>query len=518
MERRTVPARDASWPAGAAALVALAGLLVCLALIDTPGYLHGAPAVGAAGAGAPRGDFTHYVAWTRLVTLEGLEHAYRGTYPDTFAVYGPVVMASYRAAGLAYRAAVDPAFELAQAQASPWLRRAIKTVALSWHLAAGLAVGWLVWRRDGPAWGTATAACYLANPATVFDVGHWGQPDGALALFAVLAVGWAAAGRWGSAGAALALAALVKPQAWTLLPLVGLVAWRAGGRRAMGLAVAGGLVAAAPVLAPYALAGRLDDLLALPGVVVRAMPVVSGNAHNLWWLIVGVQGSSPVTIADTAPLLGPLSYRAVAAALLVVFLALTTWLVASRRAGLAEGSALWVVGWFALTTQAHENHWYIALPLLCLALPRRPGLLAAAVLLSFTGLLNLALQDPLVLGALELDGMAPGTQQVLATARTLNAVAVVCLLTGWAVAAVRRRRRDPGRPAGTPAAAPSGARGGRVGEGAQVVDQVPAIGDAELVLEGRHGRPRHAVGEPVEELAVRVPGGHVHPEVRRWRT
>jgi hypothetical protein len=513
MERRAVPVGDASWLAATAALVALAGLLVCLALIDTPGYLNGGPA--GARAGAPRGDFTHYVAWTRLVTLEGLEHAYRGTYPETFAVYGPVVMASYRAAGLAYRGAVDPAFELAPAQASPWLHRAIKSVALGWHVAAGLALGWLVWRRDGRAWGAAMAAFYLANPAAVFDVGHWGQPDGALALFAVLAVGWAAAGRWGLAGAALALAALVKPQAWTLLPLIGLVAWRAGGRRAVGLAAAGGLAAAAPVLAPYALAGRLDDLLTLPGVVARAMPVVSGNAHNLWWLVVGVQGSSPVTVADTAPLLGPLSYRAVAATLLVAFLALTTWLVASRRVGLAEGAALWVLGWFALTTQAHENHWFIALPLLCLALPRRPGLLAAAGLLSLTGLLNLALQDPLVLGALNLDGDAPGAQGALATSRTLNAVAGVGLLAGWTVAAVRRRG-EPGRAPGRPAAAPSA--GGRVGEGAQVVDQVPAIGDAELVLEGRHGRTGHAVGEPVEELAVRVPGGHVHPEVRRWRT
>jgi hypothetical protein len=263
----------------------------------------------------------------------------------------------------------------------------------------------------------------------------------------VLAVGGAAAGRWGLAGAALALAALVKPQAWTLLPLVGLAAWRAGGRRALLRAGAGGLLAAAPVLAPYALAGRLDDLLSWPGVVARAMPVVSGNAHNVWWLVAGAQGSSPVTIADTTPLLGPLSYRTVAATLLVAFLALTTWALASRRVGLAEGAALWVLGWFVLTTQAHENHWFIALPLLCLALPRRPGLALAAGLLSLGGLLNLALQDPLVLNALALDGAAPGAQGLLANLRTLNAVLVVALLAGWSACAVRRRP-EPQAPGG----------------------------------------------------------------------
>ena len=450
-EQRTIAtaAGRSPWLAIPALAVALAGLLVCLALLDTPGYLHGgATAVEAArSSAAPRGDFTHYVAWTRLVTLEGVERAYRGTYPETFAVYGPVVMASYRAAGLAYRAAVDPTFALAPAEASPWLRRAIKAVALGWHLGAAVVLGWLVWRGSGPLWGAAVTALYLANPAAVLDVGHWGQPDGALALFAVLTVGCAAAGRWGPAGAALALAALVKPQAWTLLPLVGLVAWQTGGRRALLLAGAGGLAAAAPVLAPYALAGRLSDLLSLPGVVARAMPVVSGNAHNVWWLVAGAQGSSPVTIADTASLLGPLSYRVVAAALLVAFLALTTWLLASRRVGLAEGAALWVVGWFVLTTQAHENHWFIALPLLCLALPRRPGLLAAAGLLSLGGLLNLVLHDPLVLHALALDGAAPGAQGLLADLRTLNAVLVVALLAGWSASAVRRRP-GPQAPAG----------------------------------------------------------------------
>jgi hypothetical protein len=115
--------------------------------------------------------------------------------------------------------------------------------------------------------------------------------------------------------------------------------------------------------------------------------------------------------------------------------------------GLAEGAALWVLGWFVLTTQAHENHWFIALPLLCLALPRRPRLALAAGVLSLGGLLNLALQDPLVLNALALDGAAPGAQGLLANLRTLNAVLVVALLAGWSACAVRRRP-EPQAPGG----------------------------------------------------------------------
>jgi hypothetical protein len=435
----------------------LGALLACFALLDTPGYVHGGRlpgsevpgGPGAGGpAGAPRavGDLTHYVAWTRLVTLEGVEHAYRGTYPETFALYGPVVMASYRVAGVAYRAAVDPAFEAGRAVESRWLRRALKLVAVSWHFAAGVAVclvlvraGRLTW-----SWAAGMGALYLADPMAVLDVGHWGQPDGALALFAVLAIGLGATGRWGPAGAALALAALAKPQAWVLFPLAGLAAWHGGGVRAVARAAGGGAVAGAVVLLPFLAAGRLGDLLALPGVVARAMPVVSGNAHNFWWLVVAAQGSSPVVIRDTAPLVGALTYREAALLLLAGFLAFVAWLVRSGRAGLAEGAALWTVGWFGLTTQAHENHAFVALPLLALALPWRPRLGYAFALLSLTGLLNLTLQDPLLLDALGLAGPAPETRQVLADLRTLNATGAVALLLGWSILAASRNpvRRD----------------------------------------------------------------------------
>ena len=123
---------------------ALAALVAALLLLDSPGYVHGGR-VPPRGAGPPEGDVSHYVAWTRLVTVEGLQRAYSGTYPETFAVYGPVVMASYRLAGVAYRSAVDPTFDLQRARESPWLRRALKLVALGWHLSAGGAL--LLWRR-----------------------------------------------------------------------------------------------------------------------------------------------------------------------------------------------------------------------------------------------------------------------------------------------------------------------------------------------------------------------------------
>lgn len=61
------------------------------------------------------GDITHYKYWTHLITVRGIWAAYSGTWPETYAIYPPVLLYAFRAVGVLYRAAVDPAFDLAAA-------------------------------------------------------------------------------------------------------------------------------------------------------------------------------------------------------------------------------------------------------------------------------------------------------------------------------------------------------------------------------------------------------------------
>src|SRR5205814_8466895 len=109
---------------GAVVLALLAGHV----LRDTPGY-----AVRNAD-GSLAGDINHYVYWTRLVTLGGIQAAYSGTWPETYAVYPPVTLYPYQLVGNAYQLVVDPSFDAQAAQQSLWLHEAIKLVALAWHL------------------------------------------------------------------------------------------------------------------------------------------------------------------------------------------------------------------------------------------------------------------------------------------------------------------------------------------------------------------------------------------------
>lgn len=263
---------------------------------------------------------------------------------------------------------------------------------------------------------------------------HWGQPDGAHSLFGVLAIGLVQLGAVVPGWAALGLAMLAKPQVWAILPLVVLGTWRAGGIPAV---IRGGAAAAAVavlVLLPFLVTGRLGEFLSLPGTIAGVMPAVTADAHNVWWLYFLRLGQEPVFSDDSALLLGPLSYRAVAGMLVGTQFLATYWLYLTRRASLPEAAALGMLGWFLLTTQAHENHMIFALPLLALAWPERPRLLVPFAVLTVTVLLNMALHDQVLLDWLGLGLSDPWVSRL----RTVNALANIACFAGWMVAALRR--------------------------------------------------------------------------------
>ncbi len=98
------------------------------------------------------------------------------------------------------------------------------------------------------------------------------------------------------------------------------------------------------------------------------------------------------------------------------------------------------------TTQAHENHLFFALPLLSLAWPTRPWLLAPFGVITLTLMLNMVLHDQLVLEALGRGLDDPLVEQL----RLFNAALNVGCLAGWSIWAAARR----------PAAADVSASGG----------------------------------------------------------
>jgi hypothetical protein len=416
------------WRALFGAAIVLA-LLVGHLLRDTPGYMVRNP------DGTITGDITHYVYWTRLVTLDGIQSAYSGTWPETYAVYPPVSIYPFQLIGSAYVALQDPTFDPKTDQQSLWLHEAIKFTALAWHLLTAGALFLLVRRIAGESLAAIAGSVYVLNPAALFDVAHWAQPDGAHSLFSVVAIGLLSLGQVLVPWAAIAAAALAKPQAWAILPLVAIATVRSHGLFGLARGVLIGAVVSVLITLPFLLTGHLRDLLTLPGVVSSVMPVVSADAHNFWWLVLEPRGSDPLFEPDSVRFIGPLTYRTVAALLVGAVLLLTWWAYWTRRASLAEAAALGVLGWFTFTTQAHENHLFYALPLLSLAWPRRPWLLVPFGVITVTLFLNMLLHDQLLLEALG----SSDKDAMVAQLRLANAATNVLCCLVWAAAVLFRR-------------------------------------------------------------------------------
>ncbi|MBA2450346.1 MAG: DUF2029 domain-containing protein [Chloroflexi bacterium] len=375
--------------------------------------------------------------WGRWIARNGIEDAYRIPVD-----YPPLLLYFFGAAGWLYQTFVDPSFAERPALASQTYTFLVKLPGVLFHLVVAVTIYRLT-RRFGPVAAFGVAAAYALNPAAAYDVAHLGQTDPVHAAFALLSVGALLGGHLVWAGACLALAALTKPQAWILAPLVGLALLLWYGRRGALRGALGAGAATGLVLAPWLLLDRAHHLprffeyLETKSVNSTAL---TAQAHNLWWLPTLVEWRF---INDWEPLVGPISYRVVGLGMVAVLLLL----VATRLPSLRPRDRLYalvatlIVGWFAVTVRAHENHLFMAIPFLAVAwaFDRRLGLLF--VLVSASLLANLVLHDPLVMGSYAA-GPDPGQPlpRWVILAQVTN-VLLTLVAVGLAVGQVFRPRR-----------------------------------------------------------------------------
>jgi hypothetical protein len=349
------------------------------------------------------GDIYQYKLWTKWITEQGATNAY--AEENLKILYPPVNLYLLAGIGNLYRTWVDPSFDWSMANASQLLTWLIKLPAVIFHLVTGAVVFVLVQRRHGErlAWVAGTAL--LFDPAALFDVAHWGQPDPVHALFGLLSVGALAANRNSWAGFAIGLAAITKPQSWILLPLIWVIALRNGGLLGLARSALGAMAAVIVGLTPFIAHGSLSQLMLLGEHMNSraATNAISANAHNLWWLPTLASGRF---IDDLETIVGPVPYRWVAVGLVgLMLLACIALVMRPRPADLFLVTALLCAGWFFFTPRAHENHSFFLLPFLAVAWPAQPRLFGLYLLASLALLANLALEDPLIVGQVSQAGL-----------------------------------------------------------------------------------------------------------------
>ena len=419
------------------------------------------------------GDLLMYRSWVRALAHDGLAAAYWPSPGPPSPDYGlpidypPLLPYVFYVLGHAVEA-ISPA-ALGSDRLLDFLIRAPLILA---NLLLALLV-FIEVRRFAPDAAHLALAVAALNPALIFDTAYWGQADAPCALLVATSVVAMVRGRPEWSWAAITAAALVKPLAYPLVPLLAFETGRRFGGHRMLRGAATAVVTLCVVLLPFLGVGRFFDALKSLVTQVDAMPYISVNAHNVWWL---VGRGTPWTDAHERPL-GLLPWSVISVVLFgTLYIAVLVLLARSREArSLYVAAATVSFGFFVLSTHMHENHLFITLPLMALAGAESKGLRVAVCVLSATMLANMMLHDPLLthwaraltpgptlllpqvpappadllrrftdLGYPWIASQMRGETTVIGSLATMaNAQVVVLALFAWMAALLRARSFDP---------------------------------------------------------------------------
>lgn len=345
----------------------------------------------------PEQDMGHFRLWVAWLAANGVEAAYAGLFPAQYIIYPPLSPYFYLLVAQLIAAMPAPPPLLAGIWPADgnWFEAVVRFPVVLFHGLLTAVIYWSTVRWKGHLAAIGAAVFYAANPAVLFDLVYWAQPDSYHSFFAVVGL-LLLLGRWPELGwAALALAALAKPQAWIYLPVLVLFTWR---RHGFGKVLSGGvffIVTAVALVWPFIAADRGWELASVFVNFSRVMPVVTANAHNLWWLVLGQPG---LFKADSAIFLGPFSYQTVGLVLLLVGYAgaLMKTLGDGDRETLFSAAGFMSLSFFLFATQIHENHAFLVFPMLAMCWPASARLFAVFLILTVTMFGNLAMHDPIL--------------------------------------------------------------------------------------------------------------------------
>lgn len=261
--------------------------------------------------------------------------------------------------------------------------------------------------RFGDAAARTGALMYWLNPGVLLDGAVLGYLDSWAAAPALAAFVAADAGAPILCGIAAAVAVMMKAQAVFVVPFAMVLLIQRGRIRAAAASLAAAAAAGALMLSPFVLRGAFRNVLQGVGSLLRH-DMLSATAANLWWIVTWILRASyavhdlgarmawtmPVRILGISRViaLGYPNPRLLAT--LAVSAAILWSLWTARRSALPEvlaAGAFAVYAYFVLGVQVHENHLFLALPLLAGAAAVMPRLRAPLAFLSATFSLNLFL-------------------------------------------------------------------------------------------------------------------------------
>jgi len=355
----------------------LLGLGLRLLLAFVPGYV---------------GDQDSWAILARNAVLQGVPHVYALTLRQPeLCVYPPLYHYLLAAVGIIYQQFFSASLTLP----SGVMNFLLKLVPILGDCAIGLLIYGGVRRLANDRIALGAALIYLFSPAVIFTSAYWGMFGDSIYTFCVLSALLAVAvKRPHLALISIVAAVSIKPQAVIFLPLVVWAVWQSTHpRQGLQAGMVGALTLGA-VWLPFIAADTLSEALAALQQTIGLFPILSANAHNLWYLL--SLGHS--WVSDATPLIGPLTARTIglmAFGSLYLYLLYrwgTTTLTCQHLCLMAAYIAL---AFFMLSTEMHENYIFPTLVLLTVACWQSRFLRALLLVLTMTALANMALHDSL---------------------------------------------------------------------------------------------------------------------------
>lgn len=335
------------------------------------------------------GDVLVYRDWCRVLTQDGIIDAYssdpvlksRGTEIDYPPVYPYILMLLGKC--LNYLAP-----ELF-ATSDRFVDSAIKLLSVFANILIVLLLYVELKGRKGVTIAVVAASAYAFNPAAIFNTAYWGQTESISTLMVLAALVLMRRGYPEWSWAMIIVAILTKPLALPFLPLIMLATMKESDSKRIVFSSAAATVAFLLIFSPFLLAGRFEAILKTLLFQIDAMPYLSVNAHNFWWII---QRGRPWIVAAND------SWKFIATVAFGIFYIVTLYRYWRTRqdSSLYIAAASIAFGFFMLSTHMHENHLFQFLPLLSLFSFDTDRLRKIYLIVTLTFFINMVLHDPFI--------------------------------------------------------------------------------------------------------------------------
>lgn len=335
------------------------------------------------------GDVLVYRDWCRALTAHGLIEAYsndpllksRGTEID----YPPVYPYILRLLGKALNFFAAELF----ATSDRFVDSAIKLLSVLANILIALLLYIELKERKGVTIAVLAASTYAFNPAAIFNTAYWGQTESISTVMVLTSLILFLRGYPEWSWSIMILAILTKPLAIPFLPLILFGTARQYPLKRFLSSVAVAIASFVLILLPFLLAGRFVAVLKTLLFQIDAMPYLSVNAHNFWWII---QGGRPWIVAAEN------HWKVVATSAFGIFYIFTLYRYSKSRqeSSLYIAAASIAFGFFMLFTHMHENHLFQFLPLLSLFCFDNVRLRKIYLIITLTFFINMVLHDPYI--------------------------------------------------------------------------------------------------------------------------